>query len=172
MPTVNQSYELTFILDERANPDDAKKKITDIKSSIDKLGGQTTKEEAWGRRELAYPIKRNRSGFYVTLWFDLDPKSVKTLEQQLNFDESVIRSLVIKAYSTAQPGNLYPVTEEEKSDKATAQQKEEAASAEEMLRRSSKTTQVSKEEEVDLIPEEERLKKLDESLEELLKDEE
>jgi len=162
-------YELTFIMGEKTNNDDAKKKVADVTKHIEKLGGKVSKEEPWGRRELAYPIKRNRTGFYTTLWFELPGSGVKALEQELRFDEGIIRSLVTKAYTSAQPGNLYPVVEEkvEKTEKAP---KEETATPEEMLRRSSTKTAKKEEpkDETEDIPEEERLKKLDEALEGLL----
>ena len=171
--TKPQAYELTFILDEKANQEDGVKKTAELKSYIEKAGGNVTKEELWGRRELAYPIKRNRSGFYVTVWFDILGSAIKDMEQHLLFDTAVIRSLITKAYTEAQPGSLYPVVEEEKSEKP-GQAKEEAGSAEEMLRRSTAPVPKKDEDEdiEDMIPEEERLKKLDETLEELLKDEE
>lgn len=176
MPNL-QKYELTFILSEKEDLEKAQKKTTQIKETISKFGGTVEKEEIWGRRELAYKIKDNRSGVYVTLWFDLLKESVKPLEQLLQFDEKIIRSLITKAYTSAQPGTLYPVSEENKS-KEKSSVSEENASPEEMLRRGSKPSSKSQakiatdEAVADSIPEEERLKKLDESLEELLKEDE
>ena len=83
MPTIKtttEAYELTYILGEKANVEDGKKKTTELTATIKKLDGKVTKEEAWGRRDLAYPIKRNRSGFYVTLWLELPKAQVKALE--------------------------------------------------------------------------------------------
>lgn len=167
------AYELTFILEEKADQEVTQKKTTFVSQLVTKFGGKVTKEESWGRRELAYPIKRNRTGFYVTLWFDLPADQVKPLEQELRFDEQIIRSLVTKAYLTAQPGTLSPVAEEEeKHPKREDQQGEDKSSAEEMLRRSSGVSpkKGAKESSEDELPEEERLKKLDETLEEMLKD--
>lgn len=172
MPATNQ-YELTFILGEKASQDTASAKTEELKKHIASLGGTIEKEEAWGRRELAYVIKRNRSGYYVTLWFDLPADQVKPLERHLRFDEDVIRSLVTKAYKNATPGSLYPVKEdeEEKQD----EEKQDTATAEEAIRRSTAPSKKTKEVEADTteeMPEEERLKKLEETLDEMLKDEE
>jgi small subunit ribosomal protein S6 len=173
-----QQYELTFILGEKAGAEEGKQKTAQVTASIEKLGGKATKDEQWGRRELAYIIKRNRSGFYVTIWFDLPAQAVKTLEENLRFDEEIIRSLVTKAYTTAQPGSLYPYVEEEKSEKPGRgpRKEEDKSSAEEMLRRSATVTKKAEKpaeaEAEESITEEERLKKLDETLGELLKDEE
>ena len=177
MPTSMNQYELTFILDEKAGVEEGKKKTAELTAFVEKFGGKVTKEEPWGRRELAYEINRNRSGYYVTLWMDLPSASVRLIEQELRFDESIIRSLVTKAYTVAQPGSLYPVVEEPKSDKPAPRGvagKEDKTSAEEMLRRTAtaKAPKKTAEEEADAsLPEDERLKKLDETLDVLLKDE-
>ena len=178
MPAIVNNYEATFILGETATEEQGKAKVSELKDIIAKMGGSVSKEELWGLRELAYKIKRNRSGFYITLWFDLPADQVLPLERLLRFDESIIRSLVTKAYTSAQPGSLYPVAEEEKTAKPARTtrrgDKEETATAEEELRRTSykrTSKEEATEEEIEEISEEERLKKLDESLDELLKDE-
>lgn len=164
-------YELTFILGEKASSQDATSKVSTLSTEIEKLNGKLTKQEIWGRRELAYEIKKNRSGIYTTLWLDLPNSAVKALEAVLRFDEEIIRSMVTKAYISAQPGSLYPI-EEDKVEKGSGPLKDDNSSAEEMLRRhttskvSKKNEEVSEEE----VSEEERIKKLDESLEVLLKD--
>jgi len=174
MQTENQQYELTFILDEKAAAEQGTAKAELLKKFIVEQGGSVTKEEHWGRRELAYPIKHNRSGFYVTMWIEVPAPAVKLIDRELRFDSEIIRSLVTKAYTSAQPGSLYPVVEEEKSDKPAKE--EEATTAEEMLRRTAsvKPSKKAKAEVAteDELPEEDRLKKLDDTLEEMLKDEE
>lgn len=172
-----QQYELTFILGEKATPEEGKSKTESVTKLIKKLGGTVTKEESWGRRELAYEIKRNRSGFYVTLWMDFPGEAINALERELRFDEAIIRFLTTKAYTTAQPGTLYPVAESDKPEKTGGRDrgdKEEKGSAEEMLRRSSTSSKAAEHVEADQddLPDEERLEKLDEALEELLKDQE
>lgn len=180
MPATVNSYEATFILGETATEDQAKAKTTELTKFIESLEGKVSKTESWGRRELAYDIKRNRTGFYISLWFELPAKEVAALERQLRFDESIIRSLVTIAYTSAQPGSLYPVAEEEKTSKPGRTprhgDKEETATAEEELRRgTTKRSAAPAKEEIEddepEISEEERLKKLDESLDEMLKDE-
>jgi small subunit ribosomal protein S6 len=171
----NPQYEMTFILGEKANLEEGNAKTEQLKKFIADHGGEVSKEEPWGRRELAYPIKRNRTGYYVTMWFTLPAPEVRILEEELRFDETVIRSMVTKAYTEAQPGSLYPVVEEEKTEKTSGSPKDEKVSGEEMVRRNSgapKKEKPAAEDVASAIPEEERLKKLDERLEELLKDEE
>ncbi len=176
--TTNQ-YEVTFILGEETTEDQAKAKVTTITETVTRFGGSVTKQELWGKRELAYTIKRNRIGFYTTLWIDLPAPQVDNLEKELRFDESILRSLVTKAYTSAQPGSLYPVTEEAAEKPARGgkrtQEEPEAATAEESLRRTStrsaKKVEKVTEEEAEEQSEEERLQKLDAALGDILKDE-
>jgi small subunit ribosomal protein S6 len=168
------SYEVTFILGEAATAEQATAKTKEVTALIEKFGGKVEKDEQWGKRELAYVIDRNRSGFYVTMWFSLSTKDVLAFERALRFDEAVIRSLVTKAYTSAQEGSLYPVPEEEKPARGAGRKTAttEAVSAEEELRSSTgskkKATKVVEEDE---LSEEDRLKKLDEAMGEMLKDE-
>ncbi|HSI20521.1 MAG TPA: 30S ribosomal protein S6 [Verrucomicrobiae bacterium] len=170
------NYEVTFILGEASTAEQAAAKTKEVSALITKLGGKTEKDEQWGKRDLAYPINKNRSGTYVTMWFSMPSSEVMAFERALRFDESVIRSLVIKAYTTAQPGSLYPVPEEEKPARGSRRtsDKDAAVSAEEELRRNSgtkkdKAAAVDAEEET--LSEEDRLKQLDDAVDELLKDE-
>ena len=174
-----KQYELTFILGETADQKIGEAKTKEVTDLITQYKGEVSKQELWGRRELAYIIKKNRSGFYITLWFDIDSDQVKKLEQQLLFDESIIRSLITAAYTTAQPGTLYPVSESEETESTGKSHRgnkdeDDATSAEEMIRRSGTKTKKKSADESALedLPEEERRKLVDESLEELLGDKE
>ena len=169
-----KNYELTFILAETSTPELATAKAAELKKSITEMGGEVSKEEHWGRRDLAYPIKRSRSGLYTTMWFSLPTTQVNPLEKALRFDESIIRSLVTIAYTSAQPGSLYPVVEEEKKATRRPEREEAAGSAEEQLRRSgSRSTKREEiiEEEIEELSEEDRLAQLETQLDSLLKDE-
>lgn len=173
-PVIN-NYEVTFILGESATPEIGAAKTKEITALIEKFGGKVEKSEAWGKRELAYVIDRNHSGFYVTLWFSLPSDQVNPLERALRFDEAIIRSLVTKAYTSAQEGSLYPVPEEEKPAKAPRRgAAPETAGAEEELRRHTGDKKakavIVEEEPEDELSEEDRLKQLDQAMDELLKD--
>jgi small subunit ribosomal protein S6 len=168
-----QNYEVTFILGEEATADQTAAKTQEVRDLIEKFDGSVEKDEQWGRRELAYPIKKNRSGMYVTLWFSLPTSQLRPLDEALRFDESIIRHLVTKAYTTAQPGSLYPVAEEEKPARGGRRAAEDTVSAEEELRRHSaspKKEKAATDDESDTLSEEDRLKQLDEVVDELLKD--
>ena len=53
-----------------------------------------TKTEVWGRRRLAYVIRKQTEGLYVLMNISLDPKSASDLERNIRFLEPVIRHLL------------------------------------------------------------------------------
>ena len=58
--------------------------------------GVMVKVERWGKRKLAYPIKRFGEGFYVLMRFKLKPALGKELETSLGITEEVLRHLLVK----------------------------------------------------------------------------
>ena len=59
----------------------------EIKGSVDKV-------EVWGRRRLAYSIKKQREGQYVLFNISLEPTATTALEQNLRFQESILRYMI------------------------------------------------------------------------------
>lgn len=58
--------------------------------------GKIVKEDLWGERELAYPIKRNAKGFFAHFEIDTDPKNAKGLDKSLKIEEDVLRYLLVR----------------------------------------------------------------------------
>ena len=59
--------------------------------------GKVEKEDLWGVRDLAYPIKRQTKGFYAHFEIEADPKGAKGLDKILKLEEDVLRYLLIRA---------------------------------------------------------------------------
>ena len=77
-----------------------------IEPSLDKYlnvirtdGGSVDKVDVWGRRRLAYEIKKNAEGIYAVISIQAEPATVKEFDRQLTLNESILRTKVIK------PGN-------------------------------------------------------------------
>jgi small subunit ribosomal protein S6 len=63
---------------------------------VNEQGGQVTKREYWGLRNIAYRIKKNRKGHYVLLNLDAPPQAVNELERNMRINEDVIRYLTVR----------------------------------------------------------------------------
>jgi len=89
-------YELVLII----SPEVAEEKhdtiIENISRFITDRGGVISGVEKWGKRKLAYPIKRFVEGDYVLSRFKLKPASSKELEANLRISEDIMRHLLVK----------------------------------------------------------------------------
>ena len=97
-------YETVFILPPDYSPQRVDEFIEKIKALVTKNGGETTVIDKWGRRRLAYPIKRHREGFYVFLMFKAPGPLLAELTQFFRVNEDVVRHIVCKAMK-GKPGS-------------------------------------------------------------------
>ena len=67
-----------------------------IRRPVETRGGEVEDVNNWGRRKLAYPIKRQVEGNYVITQLRLDPQQTRELEQGLLLSEEVIRHLLVR----------------------------------------------------------------------------
>lgn len=95
MPRMNK-YELSLVLDGKAGAA-KKKKVTENLEKIFKIFKGAIKEsKEWGVKELAYKIGKSETGLYLFFELELDPKSVKQLNEKLRVDPDIIRFLIVK----------------------------------------------------------------------------
>jgi small subunit ribosomal protein S6 len=59
-------------------------------------GGNVTKREYWGLRNLAYRIKKNRKGHYMLLNIDAPPAAIQDLERNMRISEDILRYMTIR----------------------------------------------------------------------------
>jgi small subunit ribosomal protein S6 len=90
-------YETVFILPADATPQKVDEFIDKVKAVISKGGGETTVLDKWGRRRLAYPVKRHREGFYVFLMFKAPGAVLAELTQLFRVNEDVFRHILCKS---------------------------------------------------------------------------
>lgn len=90
-------YETVFLLPGDAQPQKVDDFVEKVKSLIVQKGGEVTLAEKWGRRRLAYPIGRQREGYYTFLQFNAQPSFVAELNQFFHVSEDVIRQIICKA---------------------------------------------------------------------------
>ena len=63
---------------------------------VRKDGGSVDKVDIWGRRRLAYEIAKNAEGIYAIVDVKAEPATVSELDRQLNLNESVLRTKVMR----------------------------------------------------------------------------
>lgn len=92
-----RNYEIMFIVKPILSEEDTKKVINDFKKIISDNGGTITGENEMGQRELAYEIKKYKSGFYYVLEVSSDDdKAIKEFDRLALISGDVIRHLITK----------------------------------------------------------------------------
>ena len=89
-------YESVIIINATLEDAQVETEIEKIKDFILKNGGELRALEKWGRRRLAYAIKKKNNGFYVLYEFKAPGDIVAKLERQYLLNENVIRFMTIE----------------------------------------------------------------------------
>jgi small subunit ribosomal protein S6 len=93
------SYELVFIMNASLTEDDFTGVLGKINDLIVKLGGTVTETTPWGKRKLAYPIKKQTEGNYVLEKVQIKATALKELDKTLKLSNDVLRYLFVRANS-------------------------------------------------------------------------
>jgi small subunit ribosomal protein S6 len=91
-----RDYELGFVIHPEVDQSDVTEAVDKVGQYVTAGGGEVTSVDVWGRRTLAYPIRKQKEGTYVFLHTQLDPQAIKELERSLKLDEEVLRYLLIR----------------------------------------------------------------------------
>jgi small subunit ribosomal protein S6 len=89
-------YELMVILDPDLEERTIGPSLDRFLSVVRNSGGSVEKVDIWGRRRLAYEIDKRVEGIYAVVDVQAEPATVRELDRQLNLNESVLRTKVIR----------------------------------------------------------------------------
>jgi small subunit ribosomal protein S6 len=92
-----RNYEVGLIVHPETNPQALDELLTKIKGWITDGGGSVSKVDLWGKRRLAYVIRKQRDGVYAFLYADLPESVPATLERNLRLTEPILRFSIIRA---------------------------------------------------------------------------
>jgi len=92
-----RSYEVIFILDPALGDDGVDAAITAASGVVTREGGEVAEVQKWGKKRLAYEIKKRREGHYVFLRLRAPVKAMSELERHLNIAEPVLKFLTVVA---------------------------------------------------------------------------
>jgi small subunit ribosomal protein S6 len=89
-----RNYELVCIFQPELDETAFKGAVDRVSSWVTEAGGSVDKVEIWGRRRLAYHIRKQSEGYYVLLNISLDPNAASGLERNIRYLETVMRHML------------------------------------------------------------------------------
>jgi len=88
-------YELTYIVNPNLSDEQIAAQTNKVRSFINELAGEVKNEKLWEKRRLAYPIKKQGYGFYVTAEFNIEPQNIIELDKKIKLEQNILRHLLI-----------------------------------------------------------------------------
>lgn len=88
------NYEIMFIIDPTIDDEKRDATVETVKGIIE-TDGTVGDVDLWGMRELAYPIQKKNTGYYVVMQFTASPELPKELDRRLKISDVVMRHLII-----------------------------------------------------------------------------
>ena len=92
-------YEMMIILDPELEERTVAPSLEKFLDVVRKGGGSVDKVDIWGKRRLAYDIDKRSEGIYAVVDMKAEPTVAKELDRQLNLNESVLRTKLIRPES-------------------------------------------------------------------------
>ncbi len=89
-------YEIMFIVKTTIDEAEVKNCASSLKAIITDMKGAVIEFKEMGQKELAYPIKKEISGFYYLLVCNSDADAIAEFDRKAGIDENVLRHLIIK----------------------------------------------------------------------------
>ncbi len=86
-----KNYESMIVITPDLSNDDAKKENEKITSFITKNKGSIDNTDEWGKKKLAYEIRKFKEGFYFVNYIQFDPEKISELERTYRINENIIR---------------------------------------------------------------------------------
>ena len=92
-----RQYEMMVIVDPTLDERTIAPSLDTLLNVVREEGGKVDKVDVWGKRRLAYEIKKNSEGIYAVVDVNCEPATVQELDRLLTLNESVLRTKVLRA---------------------------------------------------------------------------
>ena len=91
-------YEIMFIVKTTLEESVVKSTVESLTSIITDMKGKVENSKDMGQRELAYPIKKEISGFYYVLTVEASHEAIAEFDRKARLNENILRHQIIKLY--------------------------------------------------------------------------
>ena len=93
---MDRSYEVMYIVRPDTADEEIDKLIAGFESTVTNGGGVVKNSEKWGRRKLAYTVRKFNDGFYILLTVEANGSVIAELERRLRVTEPVIKFITVR----------------------------------------------------------------------------
>lgn len=93
---MQKAYEMLVILNYEITDEEIESKIEKIRDILSKEKGEIKGINKWGKRRLAFEIKKTKKGFYLLLQLMLEPDSITNIEHDLKYVEGINRFMIAR----------------------------------------------------------------------------
>ena len=90
-----RTYESVVIVNAALEDDQIEVTLKKTEETILNNGGNILEIDKWGRKRLAYPIEKSKSGYYAVYRFEAPSDLIAKLERHYQLDETIVRHLTI-----------------------------------------------------------------------------
>lgn len=91
------SYEGLFLLKPDLTKEDLDKVMGQVQGILSKHEGSQDSVKEWGKQRLAYPVKKNKEGFFYLINFKIGSDGIAKIKRAFNLNESILRVAITKA---------------------------------------------------------------------------
>jgi small subunit ribosomal protein S6 len=91
-----RTYEVVVIIDPEVDDRQVNGLLEKPLAGLTKAGGTVEQIDVWGRRKLAYDIRKKSEGIYAVINVTAEPAVVKELDRQFTLNERIMRTKVIR----------------------------------------------------------------------------
>ena len=106
-------YESLFIIRPSLSDEETNALIEKMKGVAERTGAQFIKSENWGRKKLAYEVRRERKGTYVYFYFKAPNNTVGELEHAYRLEDNIIKFLTVHLENELVPRRAVEAPSEE-----------------------------------------------------------
>lgn len=99
-----EEYELVFILAPNLKEKEQKEQQAKVEKLISGLKGKIIKKDVWGKKKLAYPIKKFEEGTYIKFDFELPKEKISSWDKLMRREENIIRYLLVRVEEPTKRG--------------------------------------------------------------------
>jgi len=91
-----ENYEGLFIIKPEITEEAVKNIYKMISDNVAKNGGSVKKEDIWGKRQLAYPVKKCKEAYYYKLDFTAPTAAIAKLEEICRLNDDILRTMITR----------------------------------------------------------------------------